>query len=62
MHAHATVVYRSSASVRLCDSFVNLDSCVEDGFFLFFGVWIRRIGPIFPFPDRNGPDEYAYDA
>ena len=27
----------SSASVRLSDSFVNLDSCVEDGFFLFFG-------------------------
>ena len=43
-------VNRSSASVRLCDSFVNLDSCVEDGFFLFFGVWIRRIGPIFSLP------------
>ena len=43
-------VDRSSASVRLCDSFVNLDSCVEDGFFLFFGVWIRRIGPIFSLP------------
>ena len=40
----------SSASVRLCDSFVNLDSCVEDGFFLFFGVWIHRIGPIFSLP------------
>ena len=43
-------VDRSSASVRLCDSFVILDSCVEDGFFLFFGVWIRRIGPIFSLP------------
>ena len=43
-------VDRSSASVRLCDSFVNLDSCVEDGFSLFFGVWIRRIGPIFSLP------------
>ena len=43
-------VDRSSASVRLCDSFVNLDSCVEDGFLLFFGVWIRRIGPIFSLP------------
>ena len=43
-------VDRSSASVRLCDSFVTLDSCIEDGFFLFFGVWIRRIGPIFSLP------------
>ena len=32
-------VDRRSASVRLCDSFVNLDSCVENGFFLFFGDW-----------------------
>ena len=43
-------VDRSSASVRLCDSFVNLDSCNEDGFFLFFGIWIRRTGPIFSLP------------
>ena len=48
MHTIATA--RRSASVRLCDSFVNLDSCVEDGFFLFFGVWIRRSGPIFSLP------------
>ena len=43
-------VDRSSASVRLSDSFVNLDSCVEDGFFFFFGVWIRRMGPLFSLP------------
>ena len=43
-------VDRSLASVRLCDSFANLDLCVEDGFFLFFGVWIRRIGAIFSLP------------
>ena len=46
-------VDRSTASVQLCDSVVNLDSCVEDGFFLFFGVWIRHIGPIFPFPNSQ---------
>ena len=43
-------VDRTSASVRLFDSFVNLDSCVEDGFFFFFGAWIRRIRPIFSLP------------
>ena len=43
-------VDRASASVRRSDSFVNLDLCVEDGFFFFFGVWIRRIGPIFSLP------------
>ena len=47
MHAHKQFVDRSSASVQLSDSFVNLDSCVEDGFFFFFGVWISRIGPLF---------------
>ena len=41
---------RTSASVRLSDSFVNLDSCVENGFFFLFGVWIRRIGPLFSLP------------
>ena len=40
---------RSSASVRLWDSLANFDSCVEDGFFLFFGVWICRIGTICSF-------------
>ena len=43
-------VDRTSASVRLFDSFVNLDSCVEDGFFFFFRAWIRRIRPIFSLP------------
>ena len=44
---------QTSASVRLSDSFMNLDSCVEDGFFFLFGVWIRRIGPLlFPSPTR----------
>ena len=41
---------RTSVSVRLFDSFVNLDPCVEDGFFFFFGAWIRRIRPIFSLP------------
>ena len=35
-------VDRRLASVRLSDSFVNLDLCVEDGLFSFFGVWIHR--------------------
>ena len=49
---HKTVD-RSSASVRLSDSFVNLDSCVEDGSFFFFRVWIRRNGPIFSLPQHS---------
>ena len=43
-------VDRSSATVRLRHSFANLDSCVDDAFFLFFGVWIRLIGAIFSLP------------
>ena len=43
-------VDRSLASVRLSDSFANLDLCVEDVFFLFFGLWIRRTGAIFSLP------------
>ena len=43
-------VDRTSASVRLFDSFVNLDSCVENGFFFLFGAWIHRIRPIFSLP------------
>ena len=50
MHAQKLFVDRSLASVRLCDSFANMDLCVEDGFFLFFGVWIRRTGAIFSLP------------
>ena len=41
---------RTSASVRLSNSCVTLDPYVEDGFFFFFGVWVRRIGPIFSLP------------
>ena len=43
-------VDRTSASVRLFHSFVNLDSCVGGGFFFFFGAWICRIRPIFSLP------------
>ena len=51
MHAYTQqFVDRTSASVRLSDSFVNFDSCVADGFFFFFGVWIRHIRPIFSLP------------
>ena len=50
MHAHNS----SSIGRRPPFGSVNLDSCVEDGFFLFFGVWIRRIGAYFsPSPTRK---------
>ena len=49
MHVQQSV-YRTSASSRLSHSFVNLDLCVEDGFFFFFGVSIHRLGPIFSLP------------
>ena len=59
VHVHAcmhTTVRRSvvaSASVGLCDSFVNLDSCVEDGFSssLEFGYVV--LGLFFPFPNSQ---------
>ena len=41
---------QQSVSVRLSDSFMNLDWWIEDGLFFFFGVWIRRIGPLFSLP------------
>ena len=53
---------RTSASVRLSDALVNLDSCVEDGVFFFFGVWTSHIWPIFSLPQLVQPDKYANDA
>ena len=63
MHAHNSSSIERRPQVRFSDSFMNLDSWVEDGFFFLFGVWIRRIGPLFfPSPTRFWPDKYAYNA
>ena len=55
-------VDRTSTSVRLSDSFVNLESCVEDGFFSSLEFEYVIVGLFFPFPTRCRPDKYAYDA
>ena len=60
MHVNSSSIGRRPQFGSVTRSSI-LDSCVEDGFFLFFGVWIRRIGPIFPLPKLT-PDKYAYDA
>ena len=49
-HSSLLIERRPQLTVRLSDLFVNLDSCVEDGFFFFFGVRIRGIWPIFSLP------------
>ena len=42
---------RASASVRLSDSFVNLGSCVEDGFSSSLEIGYIVVGLFFPFPN-----------
>ena len=50
MHAHNSSSIERRPQFGSFYSFVNLDACVEDGLFFFFGAWIRRIRPIFSLP------------
>ena len=59
MHAQQSVD-RTSPSVRVSDSFVNLDSFVVFSFSLECGYVI--LGLFFPSPTRFQPDKYANDA